>query len=96
MARLPQRMVLTHFGPVRDLDRLSGDLHADIDEFVRIAMRNRAATDRAARIANEMFEHLDSRLTAHGYEGDEATRHALLDPDVDLNTQGLEVWLARA
>jgi hypothetical protein len=43
-----------------------------------------------------MFAHLSARLDAHGYAGDDALRHELLDPDVRLNTQGLEVWLERA
>jgi glyoxylase-like metal-dependent hydrolase (beta-lactamase superfamily II) len=96
MARRPRRMVLTHFGPVGDLDRLSRDLHGDIDEFVRIARRHGAAEDRSDRIAADMFAHLSARLDAHGYAGDDALRHELLDPDVRLNTQGLEVWLERA
>jgi glyoxylase-like metal-dependent hydrolase (beta-lactamase superfamily II) len=96
MARGPHRMVLTHFGPVGDLDRLSRDMHTDIDEFVRIARRYAAASDRSDRIAEDMFAHLSARLDAHGYAGNEAVRHELLDPDVRLNTQGLEVWLARA
>jgi glyoxylase-like metal-dependent hydrolase (beta-lactamase superfamily II) len=96
MARRPRRMVLTHFGPVADLERLSRDLHADIDEFVQIAKRHADAPDQTGRIAEEMFAYLTSRLDAHGYAGDEQLRHELLDPDVRLNTQGLEVWLARA
>ena len=96
MARRPRRMVLTHFGPVADLERLSSDLHADIDEFVAVARRHTDAAHRTARIVEDMFAHLSSRLDAHGYVGDEALRHELLDPDIRLNTQGLEVWLARA
>jgi glyoxylase-like metal-dependent hydrolase (beta-lactamase superfamily II) len=96
MARRPRRMVLTHFGPVAGLERLSSDLHADIDEFVAVARRHTDTADRTARIAEDMFAHLSSRLDAHGYTGDEALRHELLDPDIRLNTQGLEVWLARA
>jgi glyoxylase-like metal-dependent hydrolase (beta-lactamase superfamily II) len=96
MSRKPRRMVLTHFGPVEDLDRLARDLHASIDEFVRIAQRHGQASDRAARIADEMFDYLDTRLDAHGYDGDAGLRHELLDPDIRLNTQGLEVWLGRA
>jgi glyoxylase-like metal-dependent hydrolase (beta-lactamase superfamily II) len=96
MARRPRRMVLTHFGPVGDLERLSRDLHADIDEFVQIARRHADAPDRSSRIAEGMFAYLSARLDAHGYTGSEELRHQLLDPDVRLNTQGLEVWLARA
>jgi hypothetical protein len=42
-----------------------------------------------------MFEHFSQRLDAHGYTGDLARRHALIDEDVNLNTQGLEVWLTK-
>ena len=96
MARRPRRMVLTHFGPVGDLDRLSGDMHADIDQFVAVARRHAGVPDRADRIAEDVFAYLSARLHAHGFDGDEELRHQLLDPDVYLNTQGLEVWLARA
>jgi glyoxylase-like metal-dependent hydrolase (beta-lactamase superfamily II) len=96
MARRPRRMVLTHFGPVGDLERLSGDLHADIDEFVAVARRHAGVPERADRIAEDVFTYLSARLNSHGFAGDEELRHQLLDPDVRLNTQGLEVWLARA
>ncbi len=95
MSRRPRRMILTHFGPVGDLERLSRDLRAAIDEFVRIGRRHADAVDRADLIARDMFAYLSERLNAHGYDGDERVRHELLDPDVDLNTQGLEVWLER-
>jgi hypothetical protein len=42
-----------------------------------------------------MFGHFSRRLDEHGYAGDLALRHALIDEDVNLNTQGLEVWLGR-
>lgn len=96
MVRRPQRMVLTHFGPVGDLERLSGDLHADIDEFVAVARRHAGVPERAVRIAEDVFAYLSARLDSHGFAGDETLRHQLLDADVRLNTQGLEVWLARA
>ena len=96
MARRPRRMVLTHFGPVGDLERLSGDLHADIDEFVAVARRHAGVPEGADRIAEDVFTYLSARLDAHGFAGDEELRHQLLDPDIRLNTQGLEVWLARA
>jgi hypothetical protein len=95
MAYRPRRIVQTHFGPVADLERLAGDLHAAIDELVAIARRHADAADRAQRIRADMFEYFSARLDAHGYPGDLARRHALLDDDVDLNAQGLEVWLAR-
>lgn len=91
----PRRIVQTHFGPVTDVERLASDLHASVDELVAIARRHADAPDRTARIRHEMFDHFSERLDAHGYAGDAATRHGLLDEDVNLNTQGLEVWLSR-
>jgi glyoxylase-like metal-dependent hydrolase (beta-lactamase superfamily II) len=95
MAYRPRRIVQTHFGPVADLERLAADLHAAIDALVAMARRHAQAADRAQRIRADMFEYFSARLDAHGYEGGPAQRHALLDDDVDLNAQGLEVWLAR-
>ena len=85
----------THFGPVTDLERLARDLHADLDALVVMARRHAAAADRAQRIRYDMFEHFSARLDAHGYAGSLARRHEFLDEDVNLNTQGLEVWLSR-
>jgi glyoxylase-like metal-dependent hydrolase (beta-lactamase superfamily II) len=91
----PERIALTHYGPVGDLERLAADLHECIDEFVRIARRHAAEPDRTTRIAADMFERFSERLDRHGFKGDEARRHELLDTDVDLNTQGLDVWLRK-
>jgi glyoxylase-like metal-dependent hydrolase (beta-lactamase superfamily II) len=96
MSYQPQRIVQTHFGPVTDLERLARDLHAAIVELVRIARQHAAAPDRAARIRDDMFRYFDARLDQHGYSGDLAQRHALLDADVQLNTDGLVVWLDRS
>jgi glyoxylase-like metal-dependent hydrolase (beta-lactamase superfamily II) len=91
----PRRVFQTHFGPVTEVERLARDLHAAIDEFLRIARRHARDPDRQARIEDEMFAYLSARLDAHGYGGDLARRHEFLDDDVRLNTAGLEVWLNR-
>jgi hypothetical protein len=44
---------------------------------------------------SEMFALMSAWLDEHGYAGDAALRHRLLDDDVELNVQGLEVWLDR-
>lgn len=92
----PQRIFQTHFGPVTDLERLARDLHASLVELVRIARLHATAADRTARIRADMFRYFDAGLDAHGYPGDPARRHELLDGDVRLNTDGLEVWLDRS
>jgi hypothetical protein len=91
----PRRIVQTHFGPVTDLERLACDLHADLDALVEMGQRHKHAPDRTQRIQHDMFERFNARLDAHGYTGSLARRHEYLDEDVNLNTQGLEVWLSR-
>jgi glyoxylase-like metal-dependent hydrolase (beta-lactamase superfamily II) len=96
MSYQPRTMILTHYSAVRELDRLSKDLCAAIDAFVAIAHRHANAPERNARIAQDMFAWLSAQLDAHGYRGDLAERHRLLDGDVVLNTQGVEVWLDKS
>ena len=95
LAYQPRRIVQTHFGPVTDIERLARDLHADLDVLVAMGRRHATAADRPERIRADMFDHFSRRLDAHGYRGDLARRHAFIDEDVNLNTQGLEVWLDR-
>jgi glyoxylase-like metal-dependent hydrolase (beta-lactamase superfamily II) len=96
MSYQPRRILQTHFGPVADLERLARDLHAAIVELVRIARLHAQASDRRERIQADMFRYFSVKLDEHGYTGDLARRHALLDDDVRLNTSGLEVWLSRS
>ncbi len=95
MSYKPQAMYLTHFGRVTELERLAADLHECVNDFVALARKHAEAPDRGVRIRHGMFEYLSGRLERHGFESDAARRHELLDIDVDLNSQGLEVWLDR-
>jgi glyoxylase-like metal-dependent hydrolase (beta-lactamase superfamily II) len=96
LAYRPVAMYLTHYSEVRDVDRLGADLKHRVAEFVQLGRSLAAAEGRTMRLREGMFTLLSVWLDDHGYPGDRATRHALLDDDVELNTQGLEVWLDRA
>jgi hypothetical protein len=39
----PRRILQTHFGPVTEIARLAADMHAGIDDFVRIARSHAGA-----------------------------------------------------
>ena len=91
----PSSAYLTHYSRVGRVDELGVDLHADIDAFVNIARSVADAPDRALRMQPMLFDHLSARLAAHGFAGDAAQRHAILDDDVALNAAGLHSWLAR-
>jgi glyoxylase-like metal-dependent hydrolase (beta-lactamase superfamily II) len=91
----PKTAYLTHYGPVREVQKLGLDLHTDIDEFVRIATGVADQPRRIERMAAAIFDYLSARLDDHGYSGRAQERHALLDGDIELNAAGLDAWLSR-
>jgi glyoxylase-like metal-dependent hydrolase (beta-lactamase superfamily II) len=95
MSYRPVAMYLTHYGEVRDLARLADELKRRVTAFARLGRDHAAARDRTAVLRGEMFRLLSGWLDEHGYSGGPAERHRLLDEDVDLNVQGIEVWLDR-
>jgi len=96
MAYRPKAMYLTHYSRVNDLTRLARDLHQAIDDYVGIARRHHGKADRGALIRRGLQTWFDAALDRHGYTGDAAKRRALLEVDIELNSQGLEVWLDRS
>jgi hypothetical protein len=44
----------------------------------------------------DMFGYLQQRLRRHGVQLSDQRMRELLEPDVDLNCQGLEHWLDHA
>ena len=91
----PRAVYLTHYGRVGQIGKLAADLHTDIDALVGIARAAAAAPDRVARMRSQIYRHWSGRLSAHGFRGDDAERHGLLDIDAALNAAGLDAWLKR-
>ncbi|KRA76587.1 MBL fold metallo-hydrolase [Lysobacter sp. Root667] len=96
LAREPQTMRLTHYGPVGDVARLADDLLAQIDAMVALARAADGHADRHARLVASLGELYVARAAAHGSAMDAGQVRALLAVDIELNAQGLEVWLDRA
>lgn len=93
LEREPQQMFLTHYSRVADVPRLAQDLFEQIDAMVAIAQKHAADADRHARIADDLAALYTARAQAHGCALDAAQVRELLAMDIELNTQGLEVWL---
>jgi glyoxylase-like metal-dependent hydrolase (beta-lactamase superfamily II) len=94
----PESMYLTHFGRVGDVARLGAQLIEQTDLMVRIArgcdawegkQRHAALRDGIAKL------YLD-RLKTHGATMPAARALELLEMDIELNAQGLGIWLDRA
>ena len=92
----PDQAFLTHYSRVDDLDRLAADLHTVIDGFVAIAKQYANDSQRTEVIKAAMFDYLATRLDQHGFAGDRDVMYEILEPDLVLNTQGLEFWLDHA
>ena len=91
----PACMYLTHFGKVGDVPRLGRDLLRLVDGIVEVAQSSRQASDRHQALRQGLFALFDSDLRGHGCRlpQDEVAR--LLELDVELDAQGLAVWLDR-
>ena len=92
----PEQVYLTHFGRVRQIPALAANLRQGIDAYSEIARRH--AGDGRARHANlvqVLTEDALRRLAVHGCKLPEARSRELLAMDIELNAQGLGVWLDR-
>jgi glyoxylase-like metal-dependent hydrolase (beta-lactamase superfamily II) len=93
----PAAMLLTHYGRVTEVERLTADLRSSVLDMKNIALteESQAGEDRKARIEAKIAELFLAQAKAHGCTLSDAEMHRLLDMDIDLNAQGLEIWLQR-
>jgi glyoxylase-like metal-dependent hydrolase (beta-lactamase superfamily II) len=83
----PRAMLLTHYSQVTEVERLAADLHRQTDELV--------ALGRASRLRAGVRELFLGWARDHGTPLPPERIGELLALDVELNAQGLEVWLDR-
>ncbi|MCG5500412.1 MBL fold metallo-hydrolase [Ectothiorhodospira lacustris] len=89
-------MYLTHFGRVggEELSRLQTEQHEMIEEFLVLGRAHRKDGEgRHQALCDGMMALFVKRLAAHGCRLPESRIRELLAMDVELNVQGLEVWL---
>jgi len=92
----PTQMFLTHFGRIGDVSRCAADLHTQIDRMIEIARTHAHEGDRHDRIKDALGALYVGRAMAHGCELSSAEVRELLAMDIELNAQGLEVWLDKS
>ncbi|WP_101925593.1 MULTISPECIES: MBL fold metallo-hydrolase [Luteimonas] len=96
LARAPERIRIAHYGEVGDCVRLGADLHDQIDAMVGIARAAQGQADRHARIVDGLSRLYTARAREHGVDDAPARVDAVLGNDIEINAQGLAVWLDRA
>ena len=91
----PECMYLTHFGRVGNIPGLADELISGVESIVQIAEKHVTSDERPQQIKKDLTDLLMNSARTHGITLDDVTLENLLMPDIDLNTQGIEVWLNR-
>ncbi len=96
----PQRMYLTHYGCVENVVQLAAELRQGLRDYQRLARGlGGGAADGDARhraLKAALLEHSLEALREKHAPASEAFARDWLAMDMDLNAQGLEVWLDKA
>lgn len=95
LAKSPVSIRIAHYGEVTECTRLAADLHAQIDAMVAIAREAQGGEDRHGRIVAGLTALYTQRAVAHGITDAEARVQEILGGDVEINAQGLGIWLDR-
>lgn len=90
----PEAIYLTHYGRVDNIPRLGADLHRRLDAMVACALRaGGTGVERHETIKAALTDYLLAELRAHGCPLPQAHALDIWQTDLELNAQGLEVWL---
>jgi glyoxylase-like metal-dependent hydrolase (beta-lactamase superfamily II) len=92
----PRAMLLTHYSRVTDVERLAGALMEQVRALVEMARAAAGQPDRGAQLRTALGEYFLERAVAHGCAQPTEELRDFLAHDVELNAQGLEVWLDKA
>jgi glyoxylase-like metal-dependent hydrolase (beta-lactamase superfamily II) len=98
LARAPRSIYLTHYGRVSNVQQPAQTLLAMIDETAAIGRAHAHMPDGPQRhdaLKRALGDAMAARLRAHGH-APTRERMAMLAIDVELNAQGVGVWLDRA
>lgn len=93
LAAHPQVLYLTHYGAVREPERIAKQLLSQIDAMVEASLALEGVSDRHARLKAAFRDIYVNELRRCGSTLDDAALDALLATDVELNAQGAGVWL---
>lgn len=93
MSFKPERMYLTHYGMVEQVEKLRDDLQGRIQQYVEIAETFKDVNNRATMIGNRIVDETLAELRSLNCTLPPAACRAMLQGDVSINVQGLEHWL---
>ena len=90
----PEAVYVTHFGQVRDVERLGADMHRLIDAHVALGRTHRdAGTQRHERLKQGLEGVVLEEAERQRWSLSQAQVLELFATDIELNAQGLAIWL---
>ena len=92
---LPERMYLTHYGVVENVPQLARELRRGLADYQQMALAVAREPDRAKRLRTLLMDYSLGTLRAMQAPVSEALAREWLAFDIELNAQGLEVWLGK-
>ena len=95
MAPEPAYMYLTHYGRVDKVSTLARELRQGLGEYVRIATEAANHADRHAFLKTQLMAFHLQQLHERDLRLPDERLRELISPDVEINAQGLGVWLDR-
>jgi glyoxylase-like metal-dependent hydrolase (beta-lactamase superfamily II) len=95
LAQQPQFMYLTHYGAVRDAEKLAVQFLAQVDAMVDAARSLADAPGRHEQLKRAFSDIYIAELRRSGSTQSEEYLRDLLATDIELNAQGLGTWLDR-
>jgi glyoxylase-like metal-dependent hydrolase (beta-lactamase superfamily II) len=95
LAAEPACMYLTHYGRVGEVSRLGRLLLGLLEQMVALGRRVQHAPNRHQALKDGQLAIFSASLAAHGCTQTPAEVASLLAMDLELNAQGMAVWLDR-
>lgn len=90
----PVHIFLTHYSRITQFQRLAGDLHRMLEQFVDLGLKCRhLGTARHDALKQGLARIMTAALHAHGCALAEEEIGRLVGMDYELNAQGIGVWL---
>lgn len=86
----------THYSRVDNVPRLKTIFLKQLDEMVQMAVSFKSSANRYAKIKSGLADIYENHLKTNGCNISRGELEAFLAIDLDLNTQGIEVWLDKA
>jgi len=92
----PECIYPTHFSRVNDVPRLKDIFLKQLDQMVEMAVSFKDSSDRYVKIKSGLADIYEYHLKTNGCNISRKELEEFLAIDLDLNTQGIEVWLDKA